>query len=265
MFFAENSFGFWKYCGGCALTLGETYFIFGCMNILNKFFKVFLTSAALFPFASTLALASGECSDGEFGQMKRENNKHYVCDPDLKIWRSATRMEISLSKSCTPKNLNEKMSLKNIEVTCREDDWEAIFIDSRDKRKYSVSVINNQVWMKENLDYEKMFGISCKQCDGYHIYDFDDAQKVCPKGWRLPSLDEWRYVETNGGLESVANTGLFWSATKVVEPSAVKQGYAADVRWKWVNDGADRVQRFFVMQQSLPRRNGYPVRCLTDR
>lgn len=235
------------------------------MNIVNKIFKVILASTVLLPFTASLAFADGECAEAEFGQVKRENSKHFVCDPDMKIWRSATRMEISLSKSCTSRNLEEKMSLKNVELVCTKDDWEGFFVDSRDKRKYAVTVINNQIWMKENLDYEKMFGISCKQCDGYHIYDFDDAQKVCPKDWRLPNLDEWRYVETNGGLESIANSGLFWSATKAVDPSSIKQGYAADVRWKWVNDGADRVQKFFVMRQTLPRRNGYPVRCLTDR
>lgn len=235
------------------------------MNIVNKIFKSFGVVAILLPFAATFAFADGECSDAEFGQIKRENNKYYVCDPDIKIWRDATRMESSLLKSCTSKNLNEKITLKNVDVVCTTDDWEGSFVDPRDKRKYAVTVVNKQIWMKENLDYEKMFGISCKQCDGYHIYDFDDAQKVCPKGWHLPSLDEWRFIENSGGLESVANTGLFWSATKSVDPSALKQGFAADVRWKWVNDGADRSQKFFILQQTLPRRNGYPVRCLTEK
>lgn len=235
------------------------------MNIMNKCFKVFGVAAILLPLTATIAFADGECSEGEFGQMKRESNKHYVCDPDMKIWRDATRMEISLSKSCTSKNLKEKVSLKNVEIVCSADDWEGSFVDSRDKRKYAVTVVNKQIWMKENLDYEKMFGISCKQCDGYHIYDFDDAQKVCPKGWHLPSVDEWRLAETSGGLENIANTGLFWSATKSTDPSSLKQSYAADVRWKWVNDGANRSQKFFIMKQTLPRRNGYPVRCVTEK
>lgn len=235
------------------------------MNIMNEIFKTLGTTAVLLFAVATCVFADGECSEAEFGQIKRENNKHYVCDPDLKIWRNATRMEISLSKSCTLKNLGEKVPLKNVEITCTKDDWEGFFVDPRDKRKYAVTVINKQIWMKENLDYEKMFGISCKQCDGYHIYDFEDAQKVCPKGWRLPTYDEWRFVETIGGLESIANSGLFWSATKAADPSSIKQGYAADVRWKWVNDGADRLQKFFIMWQSLPRRNGYPVRCMTEK
>jgi hypothetical protein len=233
------------------------------MGILKSFCKA-LPLAVLVGSVS-FAFAEDECKDASFGKMVRTNNKYIVCDPELNAWRDASMTEASIQKSCTKKNQNEKVSLKNISLVCSDDGWEGTFVDSRDNRKYAVTVIDQQIWMKENLDYEKMFGINCKQCDGYHIYDFGDAQKVCPKGWRLPSIDEWDFISRNGGIMNVATTGAFWSSTKVKESTAIKQGYAADIRWKWVESEVDKVQKFFVLQQPLPRKNGYPVRCMTDK
>jgi len=233
------------------------------MGILKSFCKA-LPLAVLVGSVS-FAFAEDECKDASFGKMVRTNNKYIVCDPELNAWRDASMTEASIQKSCTKKNQNEKVSLKNISLVCSDDGWEGTFVDSRDNRKYAVTVIDQQIWMKENLDYEKMFGINCKQCDGYHIYDFGDAQKVCPKGWRLPSIDEWDFISRNGGIMNVATTGAFWSSTKVKESTAIKQGYAADIRWKWVDGEVDKVQKFFVLQQPLPRKNGYPVRCMTDK
>lgn len=233
------------------------------MGILKSFCKA-LPLAVLVGSVS-FAFAEDECTDASFGKMVRTNNKYIVCDPELNAWRDASMTESSIQKSCTKKNQNEKVSLKNISLVCSDDGWEGTFVDSRDNRKYAVTVIDQQIWMKENLDYEKMFGINCKQCDGYHIYDFGDAQKVCPKGWRLPSIDEWDFISRNGGIMNVATTGAFWSSTKVKESTAIKQGYAADIRWKWVDGEVDKVQKFFVLQQPLPRKNGYPVRCMTDK
>lgn len=233
------------------------------MGIFKSFCKA-LPLAVLVGSVS-FAFAEDECKDASFGKMVRTNNKYIVCDPELNAWRDASMTESSIQKSCTKKNQNEKVSLKNISLVCSDDGWEGTFVDSRDNRKYAVTVIDQQIWMKENLDYEKMFGINCKQCDGYHIYDFGDAQKVCPKGWRLPSIDEWDFISRNGGIMNVATTGAFWSSTKVKESTAIKQGYAADIRWKWVESEVDKVQKFFVLQQPLPRKNGYPVRCMTDK
>lgn len=233
------------------------------MDILKSLCKSL--PVALLAVAVSSAFAEDECTEAKYGQMVRTNNKFIVCDPDLQSWRDATMMESSLQKPCTSKNQKEKTAVKDISLVCEKDDWEGIFVDSRDNRKYAVALIDKQIWMKENLDYEKMFGINCKQCEGYHIYDFGDAQKVCPKGWRLPSIDEWDFISKNGGIMNVANTGAFWSSTKVKESTSIKQGYAADIRWKWVESEFGKVQKFFVLQQPLPRKNGYPVRCMTDK
>ena len=135
------------------------------MVSLNRFLGTVLPVAVL-GLSVSFAFAEEECTEAIFGKMTRANNKNIVCDPELNAWRDATMMESSIQKSCTKKNLNEKMAIKNISLVCSDDDWEGTFVDSRDNRKYAVAIIANQVWMKENLDYEKMFGIDCKQCEG---------------------------------------------------------------------------------------------------
>ena len=112
---------------------------------------------ALLGVAVSVAFAEDECTEAKFGQMVRTNNKYVVCDPDLQSWRDATMMEASLQKSCTKKNEKEKMTVKDISLVCENDDWEGTFVDSRDNRKYAVAFIDRQIWMKENLDYEKMW------------------------------------------------------------------------------------------------------------
>ncbi len=57
--------------------------------------------------------------------------------------------------------------------------------------------IGTQVWMKENLNCNvsgsKCYNNNSANCTKYgRLYDWETATKVCPKGWHLPSYDEWR-------------------------------------------------------------------------
>ena len=55
--------------------------------------------------------------------------------------------------------------------------------------------------MSENLNYKtansKCYGDNEINCDKYgRLYDWEDANTVCPTGWRLPSKADWKQLTT---------------------------------------------------------------------
>jgi len=73
--------------------------------------------------------------------------------------------------------------------------------------------IGTQIWMARNLNYQTQSGSWCyndsaSYCEKYgRLYDWKTAKTVCPKGWRLPSLEDWnRLVATAGGKEIAGKT-----------------------------------------------------------
>ena len=98
------------------------------------------------------------------------------------------------------------------------DPIEGAFTDSRDGKKYKSLKIGKQVWMAQNLNYAakggKCFGEGGKFTQQYYetdpeeiklskaevqanctkhgrLYNWETAKKSCPKGWHLPSTEEW--------------------------------------------------------------------------
>lgn len=67
--------------------------------------------------------------------------------------------------------------------------------DPRDNKKYYITTIGKQTWMRENMAYAKM-GVPYKHCTAMeditgHYYTWEEANKVCPEGWKLPSNEDW--------------------------------------------------------------------------
>ena len=117
---------------------------------------------------------------------------------------------------------------------------DSVLVDKRDGQTYRVVTIGNEVWMAENLNYEYNDGVQsiCHKedsldCQTYgRLYTWAGAmaldeekygyrgsagvlayphQGVCPDGWHIPSVDEFRKLfESVGGFTSDAN-GLYMS------------------------------------------------------
>jgi uncharacterized protein (TIGR02145 family) len=98
------------------------------------------------------------------------------------------------------------------------------FTDSRDGKKYKYVKIGEQTWMAENLNYNakgsKCGGTTPKsESEGYRrntyylledkntvncnkygrLYDWNAVLKACPKGWHLPSNEEWQELVNFAG------------------------------------------------------------------
>jgi uncharacterized protein (TIGR02145 family) len=119
-------------------------------------------------------------------------------------------------------------------------DPETQFCDFRNIQLYTPVKIGEQIWMKENLNYNasgsKCYGNDSSNCAKYgRLYDWNTAmavassstavpsgvQGICPGGWHLPSDGEWYIlVAAAGGLETAGaelRTNRGWAASDGIE------------------------------------------------
>jgi uncharacterized protein (TIGR02145 family) len=71
--------------------------------------------------------------------------------------------------------------------------------------------------MAQNINYQTKGGSWCyndsaSYCKQYgRLYDWDIAKTVCPKGWKLPSREDWDYLASAlGGTRKKDGNGYFY-------------------------------------------------------
>ncbi|GBU20423.1 hypothetical protein R80B4_00301 [Fibrobacteres bacterium R8-0-B4] len=124
------------------------------------------------------------------------------------------------------------------------------FTDPRDGQKYRTVTIGGKMWMAQNLNYQKgmswCYDDNNSYCGKYgRLYDWPAAKKACPKGWHLPSREEWNaLVSAAGGNiadESQVSTSGWSNRTVTYGFSALPGGfrsYVQNVRnGMYVDDG----------------------------
>jgi uncharacterized protein (TIGR02145 family) len=166
------------------------------------------------------------------------------------------------------------------------------FSDGRDGKTYKTVKIGTQTWMAENLNIQTS-GSWCydyipANCAKYgRLYTWDAAMTACPRGWHLPTTQEWDMLMTAVGGSSTAGTKLKskspnWDGTDDYGFSALPGGrrltvgsffnlgsyggwwaateYVASYAWLRVMDSGIT----YVSEYADVKSYGFSVRCLQD-
>lgn len=104
--------------------------------------------------------------------------------------------------------------------------------DPRDGQLYQWIKIGKKAWLAENVKYNANPGSWIYNNDSINaslhgrLYTWDAAMKACPKGWGIPTDDDWGLlIEKLGGIDAAGGKlqdmdTIYWKANKNIPESA---------------------------------------------
>ncbi len=156
------------------------------------------------------------------------------------------------------------------------------FVDPRDGQRYQIVRIGNQVWMTENLKYgkiipdmnqknnriaEKTFYENSDSLGTIHggLYTWHEAmnwdpsnnQGICPDGWHIPTLEEFRTLIEYLGADSAGQLLKSAEEDKVPWDGCNKYGFSAIPSGVGYQHDFGRLDQWAVYWTSTEADSGY--------
>ena len=131
------------------------------------------------------------------------------------------------------------------------------FTDLRDGQTYPTIKIDNQTWFAKNLNYKTSsswcYDNSNANSNIYgRLYTWDASLKACPRGWHLPSDDEWKTLEMALGMGQSDADDKGWRGTD--EGDKIKE--TGFTHWYSSNTGSTNSSGFTALPGGYRTSNG---------